>query len=122
MVNEIELSEKFNQIFVDKETVNYFHTWNAKKNKKGLRGTYFMPFVVSLFCLSSLIYITYRLNRTTVIQEVYKRYDGEHVFATWVYYRGELIEGYTVPISQLNDSIKRNNKEAGEALLKTLNQ
>lgn len=34
MINEFELSEKFTEIFIDDETVEYFNKWNEKRVKE----------------------------------------------------------------------------------------
>lgn len=126
MINQIELSKKFEEIFVDEETFDFFIEWHEEKEKKEDTRTWFQkywpPLVFAIIGAGVITWITWFTTKTEVVQEVYDRKNGETSFATWVYYKGKLIEGYFVSISELTDSIKQRHKEDGEQLLRTLDK
>ncbi len=126
MINQIELAEKFNEIFIDKETVEYFNKWYAEKQGREDTRTWWqknnfsitMLTIMFLF-LGSLLYSYFRPH---VDHGVYKRGSGDVRYTTWVYYNGEIIKSYSIPIEELTDSAKQHHKEAGDALLRTLSK
>lgn len=117
MINQIELAEKFEQIFTDKEIHEYYEKWWAEKNKNSI-----LPSTLSIWDAFTWIIIFgvlfsawYTMLRDRVEQEVR---DGN--FITYVWKDMNIIKSTYTPIDQVTDSLKTAQYNEGEKLLKIL--
>lgn len=72
--------------------------------------------------MCGVIFMILFMTRDRVEQDVMVGVDGGTKFATFVWHDTKIVKAWFVDIDKLTDSIKVHHKEAGEALLKTINK
>ncbi len=121
MINEFELSEKFNEIFVDDDVFIYFHKWHDEKIRKEDTRTWIQKTLpwIPLFIFACTLFFTiwYFCFRDRVEQSV-KEFMGEQNLITLVWVNGNIVESYYRPLRLVNDSVKTALRIEGERILK----
>lgn len=122
-INEIELSKKFEEIFINQETENFYSKWHERKQKE--RDTRnlvqkSLPLIIFIFIVLIVISIPVYIFRDRVEQTTQK-IDGENVyFLTDVWINGEIAKQWSTLASEMTDSIKTAQYNAALKILNAL--